>query len=67
MNAPNLSADILKGASQIAEFLYGSADRARSVYHLHQTSRLPTFRLGSMLCARRSVLLDWIKEQEGTR
>ncbi len=35
------------------------------VYYLAECSRLPVFRLGSVLCARRSVLLDWIAGQEG--
>jgi hypothetical protein len=56
--------DILRGAEQIAEFLYGERGDRRKVYHLAQTSRLPVFRLGAVLCARRSVLEAWIKEQE---
>lgn len=58
------SGDLLRGADRIAEFLFGSATERRKVYHLAETSRLPVFRLGSMLCARRSVLLEWIGDQE---
>jgi len=58
------SSDLLRGADQIAEFLYGSPGNRRKVYHLAETSRLPIFRLGSVLCARRSVLLDWVSAQE---
>lgn len=63
-NLPEFSADLLRGADQIAEFLFGAASERRKVYHLAETSRLPVFRLGSMLCARRSVLLEWVADQE---
>jgi hypothetical protein len=64
LSHPNLSSDLLRGADQIAEFLFGDPGERRKVYHLAETSRLPVFRLGSLLCARRSVLLAWIAEQE---
>ena len=56
--------DMLRGADEIAVFLFGSAEHRRKVYHLATTSKLPTFKLGSMICARRSVLLQWIAAQE---
>lgn len=59
-----LSDDLLRGADAIADFLYGDARQRRKVYHFAETSRLPIFRLGSVLCARRTVLLHWINEQE---
>lgn len=61
---PTLAPDLLRGADQIAAFLYGSTTERKKVYHLVQTARLPVFRLGCLLCARRSVLLAWIEEQE---
>jgi hypothetical protein len=61
----DFSADLLRGADQIATFLFGDAGQRRRVYHLAETSRLPVFRLGSTLCARRSVLLAWVTHQEG--
>lgn len=61
---PALAEDLLRGADQIAEFLFGDAQERRKVYHLAETSRLPVFRLGAVLCARRSVLLEWIAHQE---
>lgn len=64
LNAPTFANDLLKGANQISEFLYGTASHRRSVYHLAETSRIPIFRLGAVLCARRSVLLAWIAHQE---
>ncbi len=65
-NKDGLNDDLLEGAAQIAMFLYGNGNckHRRKIYHLAQTSRLPLFRLGTMLCARRSTLKDWIKDQE---
>ena len=56
--------DMLRGAEAIAEFLYGDSEQRRKVYHLVATSHLPVFKLGSMICARRSVLLKWVEAQE---
>lgn len=61
---PSLSGDLLHGADEIAAFLYGDAAQRRKVYNLVETGRLPHFRLGAMICARKSVLLAWIAEQE---
>ena len=61
---PDLPADILYGAAEIAEFLLTGQNGRRKVYHLVETSRLPVFRIGSKICARRSVLLKWIADQE---
>lgn len=64
-NIPNeLADDILRGADEIAEFIFGERDSRRKVYYLAECSRLPVFRLGSVLCARKSVLLKWISGQE---
>jgi len=60
-----LAGDILAGANEIAEFLFGDRKHRRKVYNLVETARLPVFRLGANICARRSVLLAWIAEQEG--
>jgi hypothetical protein len=57
--------DLLRGAEEIAQFLFGDQKLRRQVYHLAATSTLPTFKLGSMICARKSVLLKWIEDQEG--
>lgn len=59
-----LASDLLRGAEEIAHFVFGDASHRRKVYHLAETSRLPVFRLGSLLCARRSVLMAWIAAQE---
>ncbi len=63
-NSPDLADDILRGADEIAEFLFGDRASRRKVYYLAECTRLPIFWLGSVLCARRSVLLNWIAGQE---
>jgi hypothetical protein len=59
-----LADDILEGADAIAEFLFKSKDARRRIYYLAESSKLPIFRLGSTLCARKSVLLNYITGQE---
>lgn len=66
-NDPEFASDLLRGAEAIAEFLYGDPELRRKVYHLCATSSFPNFRLGSMLCARKSVVLKWIENQEDRR
>ena len=61
----DFASDMLRGAEQIALYLYGDEKLRRKVYHLAATSNLPTFKLGSMICARKSVLLKWVEDQEG--
>ncbi|MES2860078.1 MAG: helix-turn-helix domain-containing protein [Pseudomonadota bacterium] len=58
--------DILQGASQIAEFMFGSASDRRRVYFLVESGALPHFKLGGTICARRSTLIEWIEKQEAT-
>lgn len=60
----DLAEDLLRGADEIAEFIFGERGSRRKVYYLAECTRLPVFRLGSVLCARRSVLLSWISGQE---
>ena len=59
-----LADDILEGADAIAEFLFGSKDDRRRVYYLSEASRLPVFRFGAVLCARKSTLMAYITSQE---
>jgi hypothetical protein len=61
---PEFAKDLLRGAEAIADFLYGDVKLRRRVYHLIGTSNLPVFKLGAMICARKSVLLQWVKDQE---
>jgi hypothetical protein len=67
--APNhsshdLADDLLHGADEISDFIFGKRGGRRKVYYLAECARLPVFRLGSMLCARKSVLIGWIAGQE---
>src|SRR5947209_5195253 len=68
--ALSLADDLLRGASEIAEFVFGDARQRRAVYHLavevKPEHRMPVFRLGNVICARRSTLLRWIAEQEAS-
>lgn len=59
-----LKDDLLHGAAEIAEFMFGDAGQRRRIFHLVATTKIPVFRLGAMICARRSVLVRWIAEQE---
>ncbi|WP_439373167.1 DNA-binding protein [Bradyrhizobium sp. DASA03120] len=60
----NIADDLLEGAEEIARFMFGSPGKRRRVYHLAAHSDLPLFRLGEVICGRRSTLLAWIAERE---
>ncbi|CAM5425068.1 hypothetical protein ATER59S_02460 [Aquamicrobium terrae] len=53
--------DILKGSKSIAAFLGFSE---RTIRAQVEGGRLPCFRVGGAICARKSTLLSWIAEQE---
>jgi hypothetical protein len=59
-----IAGDILYGADAIAVFLFGDRRHRRRVYNLVDSNRLPVFRVGVNICARKSVLLAWIESQE---
>lgn len=61
--------DLLRGADAIAEFLFGSASHRRKVYYYAGDARIrmPHFRIGAVICARKSTLVDWIARQEELR
>jgi hypothetical protein len=66
---PDIADDLLKGAEEIAVFLFGSPDDKRKVYMLTSEvppeKRLPIFKLGdSVIYARKSTLRRWIEEKE---
>ncbi|GLH77036.1 hypothetical protein SSBR45G_19440 [Bradyrhizobium sp. SSBR45G] len=58
--------DLQRGAAQIATFFHDKVDdRAiRATFHLLEKHRLPAAKLGSMWCARRSVISAWLWSQE---
>jgi hypothetical protein len=61
-----IAGDILHGADEIAEFLFGDRKYRRRIYNLVDGYHLPIFRIGTNICARRSILLEWISTQERT-
>ncbi|MFU8778233.1 MAG: hypothetical protein ACNA7M_11260 [Roseovarius sp.] len=62
----NLGDDLLHGADAIAKFMFGDAKHRRKVYYLtgEATKGLPHFKMGSLICARKSTILNWIAQQE---
>jgi hypothetical protein len=60
-NDNSLEKDVLYGAAAIAGFM---GVPRRVVYHLASKSALPVFRMGEIVCARRSTLLAWVEGQE---
>ncbi len=60
----SLANDLLRGAAEISRFLYGDLSSRRKIYHLAKTTDLPVFKLGEVLCARKSKLIAWIELQE---
>lgn len=56
-----LAKDILRGAAAIAEFM---GFPRRAIYHMASNGSLPVFRMGDIVCARRSTLTAWIRAQE---
>ena len=63
MKEDTLADDLLKGAAEIAEFVYGDRNKRRRVYHDADNGRLPIWRNGGLV-ARRSRILEHIKQQE---
>jgi hypothetical protein len=59
-----LADDLLVGASAIAAFMFGTAKERRRVYWLVENGRLPVFKLGSTICARKSTILRVVAQRE---
>jgi hypothetical protein len=56
--------DTLRGAGAIAEYLFGSRSDRRRVYYFVEKGAIPVFRVGVILCARKSTLQGWVEAQE---
>ena len=62
--------DLLQGTPAIADFLFGGSGKKqmRRLYHLTseiaEEDRLPVFRLGGRIYARKTTLLAWIARRE---
>jgi hypothetical protein len=59
-----LASDLLYGAAAIAEFMFGDGEERRKVYALAESKQIPVFRLGSVLCARKSSILSDVEARE---
>jgi hypothetical protein len=59
-----LGDDLLYGAGEIAGFVFGSTDEKarRRVYH--RAPDWPLFRMGAVICGRKSTLSAHISQQE---
>lgn len=57
----NQAPDLLYGASAIADYL---GIKRGVVYHLIETGRLPHFKVGKTVCARRSKVLAALETLE---
>jgi hypothetical protein len=56
--------DMLCGAEAIAEYLFGDVGQTHKVYHLAATGGIPTFKMGAIVCLRKSTFLAWVEAQE---
>jgi hypothetical protein len=64
---PPLADDLMDGANEIAEFLYGrpvTPEKKRRVYYIAERRTLPIFTIGSILHARKSTLRAEIAKRE---
>jgi hypothetical protein len=61
---PEFSKDLIVRAESLSVWLFGTPNKARSIFHLVETSRLPTFRIGSQIAARKSILRAFFWSQE---
>jgi hypothetical protein len=59
-----LADDLLQGADSIAKFM---GVTRRQAYHFVADGRIPTFRIGAIICARKSTILNWIAQQEAAQ
>ncbi len=56
-----MDGDLLYGVPAIADFLGVKVRQAR---HQCAKGRVPTFKVGQIVCSRRSTLWRWLDEQE---
>lgn len=63
---PTLADDLLVGAGAISQFMFGTTKERRRVYWLVETGQIPTFRLGTAICARKSTILRDVAQREET-
>ncbi len=58
--------ELLMGAPSIAREILGSdsPSAVRRVRHLHETGRLPTFKMGKLLCLRPATWREYLARRE---
>jgi hypothetical protein len=56
--------DLLYGAAAISRFVFGNEEDRRKVYCLANSGSIPTFKMGAVLCGRRSSIAAAIAEKE---
>lgn len=66
-----LANDLMRGADEISRFIFGEATdpkqaeaNIRAVYHLAGKGQLGLFKLGGVICGRRSTIMRRIEAQE---
>lgn len=57
------NSDLLQGYAAIGEHLRMSPDATK---HRVKSERIPVFKMGRIVCARRSTLNAWLAEREAT-
>lgn len=62
--ARNEAPDLLMGVLAIAEFM---GVKKRQAQHQIDEGRWPTFRMGKVICARRSSLREWLAKAEAAQ
>ncbi|MGC0052191.1 helix-turn-helix transcriptional regulator [Brucella pituitosa] len=60
-NDNTLASDLLVGVPAISEF---TGMKPRTLYHLAAKRSIPTFKMGDLVCARKSKLVAFIEAQE---
>ncbi|HEX3666190.1 MAG TPA: hypothetical protein VHU23_13280 [Rhizomicrobium sp.] len=62
--------DLIEGAKAISKFVYGNEKKAKRIYEMVERAKdegakiLPVFKMGRIICARKSSLLAAIAEME---
>ena len=56
--------DLLRGADEIGEFIFGAGRHRARIYHLVRTANLPVFHIGAIIHARPSTLARYIDDCE---
>ena len=66
----SLADDLLRGGEAIKEFIFGAGGKRSEVYYYTsgnraaEENRIPTFKIGKVVCARKSSILKWVEDQE---